>query len=100
MNKLNYEWLVELATDDPFQDLVDSEYFATFDEVAMVLSEPAPEDHKYLVTLCRNEGNDVAWAFIDEGKLPLNFKDIDGEEIAPVPLRYHQQVDKYYKDAK
>jgi len=46
------------------------------------------------------EGDDKAWAFVDEGKLPLNFKDIDGEEVAPVPLRYHKQVDNFYGNQK
>jgi hypothetical protein len=100
MKSLKYTWLVELATDDPWHDLIDSEYFDTFDEVVMQLNEELPEDHKYLVTLCRNKGADVAWAFIEGGKLPLNFSNIDGDEIAPVPFRFHQQVDKYFKDAK
>lgn len=94
--KLEYKWLVELDVDGPFGGVVGHEYFDTFDEVAMQLNEPPPEECSYIVSFWRHDEYGTASAYVFDGKLPSHFVNIDGDAVAPVPLQFRQQVDRYY----
>jgi len=93
---LFYEWAVE--TLDYWNDIEDVDHFDTYAEVQRFIKQNPPEfDRPYRVALTRlrYDANDReqlverSYAYLDEGKLPMEFEDGD---MCRVPAKFHKEV--------
>jgi hypothetical protein len=89
--QVKYEWSLETVEDG---DIVDSDFS---DKLDFAKDELPGKD----LCLVRNEGNenegvtDRFWAYVKDGKLPEYFSSSEGEVNIKVPIRFHNELNKY-----
>lgn len=90
-NTVKYEWGKEITDEhgdiiaNDFSDMLTVDFFNSDGELCLV----------------RNEGNEIDgctdrfWAYVKDGKLPVNFTNELGQEISiKVPVRFHSELAK------
>ncbi len=93
-NEIKYEWCYE--TVDEHGDILENDFSDT-------LSGFVENQKTDTLCLVRTEGNeedgvqDRVWAYVKDGKLPVQFSDSTGEEImVTVPEKFYAELKKYF----
>lgn len=99
---VSYEWDVETVTDAETEEheegeVLDHHHFDTYAEAAQFAAGEPDEGTRYVIVLVRdNDGTGAltrrAWAYMEDGKLPDYFVCANGDDVAKVPQKYHNEV--------
>lgn len=93
-----YEWDCETVADENNADfelgeVINHVHDATLQEVkAWADANPCEPGFKHMLVLVRDADDGRSWAYIEDGELPLYFKDSDGSYATKVPQRFHKEV--------
>lgn len=95
----HYEWIVETLDEDG--NVEDVAHWATYAEALVWAATLQQQERDVDVGLYWRKVDDddpfffdEAWAYIDEGSLPVFFEDAYGVQKTKVPQRFHREVEK------
>lgn len=92
-----YEWDVEIVCTvdcDEYEadEILEHNHTDSYkDAVRFAKSEP-PSNCMYAIVLVRDDDRGRSWAYLDNGRLPVNFLDAYDRPTAKVPARFHKEV--------
>lgn len=94
-----YEWDVEVLAngDEGEEEVLDHIHVDSYSEAYDIAEKSRKRGESCKIVLVRNSNDAFStreWAYITNGKLPLNFVNAWGNESVRVPARFHAEVKK------
>lgn len=94
-----YEWDVEtVATVETEMHgvggVIDHDHYDTYAEAIRLANSRPADGEEYKVVLVRDDANGRSWAYVEGGRLPEQFEDTYGRNVATVPQRFAREVER------
>lgn len=95
---VSYEWATELTTTTDTDaheadEVLDVSHWDTYEQARAFAANPVDDPGtEWRVVLVRDDDGGRAWAYMEAGALPDNFRDAYGNCTARVPQRFHKEV--------